>query len=57
MLPIYYKRPCDRNLIISKGAAAKILKDLHEKRQIEGRESGKSVIYHTIQVNCRSKIY
>lgn len=29
--------------------AAKILKDLHERQQIEGRASGKQLVYHTIQ--------
>ncbi|WEW60390.1 hypothetical protein PRK78_005875 [Emydomyces testavorans] len=29
--------------------AAKALKDMHEKKQIEGRVSGKQVVYHAIQ--------
>ncbi|KAF2499948.1 TBPIP-domain-containing protein [Lophium mytilinum] len=34
---------------VTKAAAAKILKDLHEKKDIEGRASGKQIVYHCIQ--------
>ncbi|KAJ4348407.1 uncharacterized protein N0V89_009781 [Didymosphaeria variabile] len=30
-------------------AAAKILKDLHERNEIEGRAAGKQIVYHAIQ--------
>jgi len=29
--------------------ATKILKEMHESGQIEGRVSGKQIVYHTIQ--------
>ncbi|RPB17789.1 homologous-pairing protein-like protein 2 [Morchella conica CCBAS932] len=34
---------------VTKTAAAKILKELHEKGEIEGRASGKQIVYHAIQ--------
>ncbi|KAF2665092.1 TBPIP-domain-containing protein [Microthyrium microscopicum] len=34
---------------VTKAAAAKILKDLHDKAQIEGRASGKQLVYHALQ--------
>ena len=35
---------------VSKAAAAKLLKDMHERKEIEGRAAGKQLIYHVIQV-------
>ncbi|KAH7095162.1 Tat binding protein 1-interacting [Paraphoma chrysanthemicola] len=34
---------------VTKAAAAKLLKDLHEQKQIEGRPAGKQIVYHAIQ--------
>ncbi|KAF2201885.1 Tat binding protein 1-interacting [Delitschia confertaspora ATCC 74209] len=34
---------------VTKAAAAKILKDLHERREIEGRAAGKQIVYHALQ--------
>ncbi|EMC99983.1 hypothetical protein BAUCODRAFT_358224 [Baudoinia panamericana UAMH 10762] len=34
---------------VTKAAAAKLLKDLHERKEIEGRAAGKQVVYHAIQ--------
>lgn len=34
---------------VTKAAAAKILKDLHERKEIEGRAAGKQIVYHPIQ--------
>ncbi|KAF1946734.1 Tat binding protein 1-interacting [Clathrospora elynae] len=34
---------------VTKAAAAKILKDLHEQKQIEGRAAGKQIVYHALQ--------
>ncbi|KAI8939554.1 hypothetical protein NX059_003321 [Plenodomus lindquistii] len=34
---------------VTKTAAAKILKDLHEQKHIEGRPAGKQIVYHAIQ--------
>ncbi|KAK3117147.1 hypothetical protein LTR53_001804 [Teratosphaeriaceae sp. CCFEE 6253] len=34
---------------VSKAAAAKLLKDMHERKEIEGRAAGKQIVYHTIQ--------
>ncbi|KAF2011793.1 homologous-pairing protein-like protein 2 [Aaosphaeria arxii CBS 175.79] len=34
---------------VTKAAAQKILKDLHEGKQIEGRASGKQWVYHALQ--------
>ncbi|KAI7247553.1 hypothetical protein KC335_g18862, partial [Hortaea werneckii] len=31
---------------VSKAAAAKLLKDMHERKEIEGRAAGKQLIYH-----------
>ena len=35
---------------VTKTAAAKLLKDLHERNEIEGRAAGKQLVYHSIQV-------
>lgn len=35
---------------VTKTTAAKLLKEMHESGQIEGRVSGKAVVYHVIQV-------
>lgn len=35
---------------VTKTAAAKLLKDMHERQEIEGRASGKQIVYHVIQV-------
>ena len=35
---------------VTKAAAAKLLKDMHERNDIEGRAAGKQVVYHAIQV-------
>ncbi|KAK5113534.1 hypothetical protein LTR62_003403 [Meristemomyces frigidus] len=34
---------------VTKAAAAKLLKDLHERKEIEGRAAGKQLVYHAIQ--------
>ncbi|KAF2459271.1 homologous-pairing protein-like protein 2 [Lineolata rhizophorae] len=34
---------------VTKAAATKILKDLHEKQEIEGRAAGKQIVYHAKQ--------
>ncbi|KAF3005169.1 hypothetical protein E8E13_010614 [Curvularia kusanoi] len=34
---------------VTKAATAKLLKDLHEQKLVEGRTSGKSVVYHALQ--------
>ncbi|KAF9701226.1 hypothetical protein EKO04_000867 [Ascochyta lentis] len=34
---------------VTKAAAAKLLKDLHEQKQIEGRPAGKQIVYHALQ--------
>ncbi|EMD97404.1 hypothetical protein COCC4DRAFT_148364 [Bipolaris maydis ATCC 48331] len=34
---------------VTKAAAAKILKDLHEQKLIEGRTAGKQIVYHALQ--------
>ncbi|KAF1362336.1 TBPIP-domain-containing protein [Lizonia empirigonia] len=34
---------------VTKAAAAKLLKDLHEQKQIEGRQAGKQIVYHALQ--------
>ncbi|KNG47689.1 aaa-domain-containing protein [Stemphylium lycopersici] len=34
---------------VTKAAAAKILKDLHEQKVIEGRAAGKQIVYHALQ--------
>ncbi|KAF2751632.1 Tat binding protein 1-interacting, partial [Sporormia fimetaria CBS 119925] len=34
---------------VSKAAAAKILKDLHDRNEIEGRPAGKQIVYHAKQ--------
>ena len=36
---------------VSKAAAAKLLKDMHERKEIEGRAAGKQLVYHAIQVS------
>jgi 26S proteasome regulatory subunit, ATPase 3, interacting protein len=35
---------------VTKAAAAKLLKDMHERNEIAGRASGKQMVYHTLQV-------
>lgn len=35
---------------VTKAAAAKLLKDMHERKEIEGRAAGKQIVYHAIQV-------
>lgn len=35
---------------VTKAAAAKLLKDLHEQKKIEGRAAGKQQVYHAVQV-------
>lgn len=35
---------------VTKAAAAKLLKDLHERGELEGRASGKQIVYHAVQV-------
>ncbi|KAF2144572.1 uncharacterized protein K452DRAFT_296003 [Aplosporella prunicola CBS 121167] len=39
---------------VSKAAAAKLLKELHERKEIEGRASGKQIVYHAIQNSADS---
>ncbi|KAL1602752.1 hypothetical protein SLS60_006173 [Paraconiothyrium brasiliense] len=34
---------------VTKAAAAKVLKELHERNEIEGRAAGKQIVYHAIQ--------
>ncbi|EUC35256.1 hypothetical protein COCCADRAFT_91306 [Bipolaris zeicola 26-R-13] len=34
---------------VTKASAAKILKDLHEQKLIEGRTAGKQIVYHALQ--------
>ncbi|KAF1830564.1 Tat binding protein 1-interacting [Decorospora gaudefroyi] len=34
---------------VTKAATAKILKDLHEQKLIEGRAAGKQIVYHALQ--------
>ncbi|RYN36510.1 hypothetical protein AA0115_g1492 [Alternaria tenuissima] len=34
---------------VTKASAAKILKDLHEQKAIEGRVAGKQIVYHALQ--------
>ena len=36
---------------VTKAAAAKLLKDMHERNEIEGRAAGKQLVYHAIQVS------
>jgi len=36
---------------VTKAAAAKLLKDMHERNDIEGRAAGKQIVYHVIQVS------
>lgn len=36
---------------VTKAAAAKLLKDLHERGEIEGRAAGKQQVYHALQVS------
>lgn len=35
---------------VTKATAAKILKDMHERKDIEGRAAGKQIVYHAVQV-------
>ncbi|KAF2723494.1 TBPIP-like protein [Polychaeton citri CBS 116435] len=34
---------------VTKAAAAKLLKDMHERKEVEGRAAGKQIVYHTFQ--------
>ncbi|KAG9192357.1 hypothetical protein G6011_11091 [Alternaria panax] len=34
---------------VTKASAAKVLKDLHEQKAIEGRAAGKQIVYHALQ--------
>lgn len=36
---------------VTKTLAQKLLKDMHERKEIEGRASGKQLVYHVIQVS------
>lgn len=36
---------------VTKAAAAKLLKDMHERKEIEGKAAGKQIVYHAIQVS------
>lgn len=38
---------------VTKAAAAKLLKDMHERNEIEGRAAGKQLVYHAIQVRWK----
>lgn len=42
---------------VTKAAAAKLLKDLHERKEIEGRAAGKQLVYHSIQVKLPRPSY
>lgn len=35
---------------VTKAAAAKLLKDMHERHDIDGRAAGKQLVYHAVQV-------
>ena len=35
---------------VTKAAATKLLKDMHERTEIEGKAAGKQIVYHAIQV-------
>ena len=35
---------------VTKAAATKLLKDMHERGDIEGKAAGKQIVYHAIQV-------
>ncbi|KAF2769401.1 TBPIP-like protein [Teratosphaeria nubilosa] len=34
---------------VTKTAATKLLKDMHERKEVEGRAAGKQIVYHAIQ--------
>lgn len=36
---------------IAQAAAKKLLKDMHERKEIEGVTAGKSIVYHVLQVS------
>lgn len=36
---------------VTKASAAKLLKDMHERGEVEGKAAGKQIVYHAIQVN------
>lgn len=36
---------------VTKAAAAKLLKDMHERSEIEGKAAGKQIVYHAIQAS------
>ena len=48
---------------VTKAAAAKILKDMHERNQIEGRSAGKQIVYHATHLSsnitlwCQNDLY
>jgi 26S proteasome regulatory subunit, ATPase 3, interacting protein len=35
---------------VTKAAATKLLKDMHERKEVEARAAGKQLVYHSIQV-------
>ena len=39
---------------VTKAAVTKLLKDMHERNEIEGRAAGKQIVYHAIQVRRHS---
>ncbi|KAK5129775.1 hypothetical protein LTR08_002841 [Meristemomyces frigidus] len=41
---------------VTKAAAAKLLKDMHERKEIEGRAAGKQIVYHSIQVSVLATV-
>lgn len=42
---------------VTKSAAAKLLKDMHERNDIEAKAAGKQIVYHAIQVRLRDGLY
>ena len=42
---------------VTKSAAAKLLKDMHERNDIEGKAAGKQIVYHAIQVRLRDGLH
>lgn len=43
--------------VISQSAAQKLLKDLHERKEIDGKAAGKSSVYFALQVRSRNRPY
>jgi hypothetical protein len=39
---------------VTKAAAVKLLKDLHERKEIEGKAQGKQTVYHAVQASNMS---